>query len=361
MKKTITLFFALAMATGTVSATVHTVSNNPAGGSQYSTLIAAYNAAANDDTLLLEGTNIAYEKTNSSQPWNKRLVVIGIGYNTTKANFKKSKIKGEPGNANEFFLGAGGNGSKFYGIEFPTTGSSPAITGLNAQAVSNYAFYDCMMVGNVDFNSVPVSNLVFTNCIFNGVVALPYTSHVMSNIMFTSCVFDVYLAANNNTGSLIVDHCLFLRTSESLYSLTGALIQNSIFYNTANYAYSNTLIGCTFLNNVCRLNGTFPPASGGAANVAANNLTNTNPNLVNAPFGNSYDPAHDYELQAGSPAIAAGSDNSNIGPHGSSTNFSETGEALIAPVMRSFNIYNTTVVPNGTLKIQFTSTKPNDN
>ena len=356
MKKPITLFIALAIVTVCkLHATVRTVSNNPAGGSQYSTLIAAYNAAVNDDTLLLEGTDIVYEKTNSSLPWNKRLVVIGIGYNTTKSNFKKSLLRGEPGNANEFFLGAGGNGSKFYGIEFSTH-----VTGINP-GVNNYAFYDCRVIGNVDCNAVSISNSTFTNCIFNGVVALPSPSYAMSNIMFTSCVFDLYLAANSNLGSIIVDHCLFLRGSESLYSLTGAVIQNSIFYNSANIVSGGSVQGCSFLNNISRLNTTFPPTSSGAANTAANNLTNTNPNLINVPFGQTYSTAHDYELQAGSLGIAAGSDGSNIGPHGSSTNFSETGEALIAPVMRSFNIYNTTVVPNGTLKIQFTSSKPNDN
>lgn len=58
MKKQIILAVLMMAITITTFATVHTVSNDAAGGAQYSSLQAAYNAATNGDTLLLEGTNI---------------------------------------------------------------------------------------------------------------------------------------------------------------------------------------------------------------------------------------------------------------------------------------------------------------
>ena len=88
------------------------------------------------------------------------------------------------------------------------------------------------------------------------------------------------------------------------------------------------------------------------------NLNNTDPSFVNVPFNTNYSTTHDYHLQSGSPAIGTGLNGSDIGPHGSGTNFSESGEVLIAPIVRSLS---TSVGAGGTLNINVNATVPNSN
>jgi hypothetical protein len=67
-------------------------------------------------------------------------------------------------------------------------------------------------------------------------------------------------------------------------------------------------------------------------------------------------------LQAGSAAIAAGSDGTDIGVHGGTNMFfSESGEVLINPIIREVSILNPTVTPSGTINVQVIATKPKDN
>ncbi len=136
MKKSI-LVMLLAIATITSFATVRTVSNSPFGGAQYSTLLAAYNAANNGDTLHVEGTNVAYT-LGQNGGWAKSLTVIGIGFNAVKQNPGKTFISlaHSVSQSGQFSMFAGGSGSSFYGINF--TGIVSTVGG-----VSNVLFANC--------------------------------------------------------------------------------------------------------------------------------------------------------------------------------------------------------------------------
>ena len=113
----------------------------------------------------------------------------------------------------------------------------------------------------------------------------------------------------------------------------------------------------TYLNNMCRTAGTFPLAG----NSGSDNLDATDPMLVNYTYNQFYSTAHDYHLQAGSAAIAAGNDATDIGIHGGTSKFSESGEVLINPIMRSVIITNPVISPNGTLNVDIHATKPTSN
>ena len=109
----VVIFMAFSLAGFT---TVYTVSNLPQGGSQYTNLFDAYNAASDGDTLILEGTNIPYIFPSANY-WSKQLTVIGAGFNTSKHNFKKTIITQNTWSY-AFPLGYLPNGSSFYGISF---------------------------------------------------------------------------------------------------------------------------------------------------------------------------------------------------------------------------------------------------
>ena len=349
------LFFALKSA----NATVITVSNDAANPTSnapyfYTTLASAYAAASNSDTLLLEGTNIPYE----IGAWGKQIVVIGIGFNPNKSNPRHSQIRGTSGS--NFSINSAGNGSRFYGIEF-------SIALAFGSSVSNYSFSDCLFqAGNAMANQTGCNNISFTNCIFTSTsndFDMSGGTPGYANFLFTSCVFNGWIEGNSNpigTGVLTIDHCLFLHGSLCLSSIRNTVVQNSIFMNASN-PFNSNCGAMTLSNNISRLATTYPPQSSVSSNNASNNLSSTNPNFVNYTFSNNYSQLHNYNLQAGSPAIGAGTLGTNVGPHGSGSNFSETGEVLITPIIRSIVIGNTTVSPGGTLNIQINASKPTDN
>lgn len=349
MKKSILVFAILTAIAVNTNATIRTVSNDPVGGAQYATLVAAYTAATTNDTLLIEGTNIVHA---TPSPWAKQLVVMGIGFNPTKTSYRLSQISGITCNSS-------GNGSRFYGISFTASCNVNSI-------INNYTFSNCNFSGTFSINGfVGSSNLSFINCMFSSGSNNfdgPGGASNYSNILFTSCVFNGWIEGNSNTtGTLTVDHCLFLNSSLCISSIRNSVISNSIFMNTTTPVNTNSG-NLTLTNNLSRLNTVFPPTSTYSANTATGNITNSSTfNFVTYTPGNLYSIAHNYHLPAASPAIGAGTGGSDIGPHGSLTNFNETGEVLTLPIVRTLNINNTTVVTNGILNVQINASKPNDN
>jgi hypothetical protein len=331
-------------------ATVRTVSNHPLGGAQYPDLESAYNAAANGDTLLIEGTPSSYHMGAQCVQWSKSLVVIGQGLNTEKQNFNRTYIRNSPNyyaGFCEFAIGSGGSGSRFYGINFN-------LKFIKIDNVSNITFENCM------FDYAPeqynLTNIVFKNCIFTGAGgASVKINSAAINMLFLSCIFNTRIEGNNSTNQFItVDHCLFLSNSNVFAACNGYTLKNSVFMNTTDFTgISNS----TFESNICRLSSVFPPAG---SIILGGNQNGVDPLFVTYTYGEPYSPSHVYHLQSGSPASGAGSDATDIGVHGGFTKFSETGEPLITPVMRSMNIENTTVAPNGTLHVQIVASKPHD-
>ena len=338
-------------------ATVRTVSNDPAGGSQFNSLQSAYDAAVNGDTLLLAGTNITYNITGCNQHWSKALTVIGIGFNPQKQNAKRSMIGNTACQCGHFFLGSGASGSKFYGIEFSATGCNEHV--FFQGAISNVLFESCKFAIGINFGNQTTSNIAFRNCIFdwnnNGVMHMGGGGNVVSNVLISNCVFDGYIEGNGNPFvTMIIDHCIFLDGTFS--NLHYATITNNIFMNSFPGGTGNS----TYLNNICRVAGTFPPAALGG-NTGSGNINATDPLLVSVPASTFYSTSHDYHLQAGSPAIGTAADATDIGVHGGTSLFSEQGEVLINPIMRQVIINNATVAPNGTLNVNIVATKPDDN
>ena len=347
MKTRITFFAAIFMIASLSSfATVRTVSNHPLGGAQYTNLEAAYNASTMGDTLIFEGTGSASPYGMGCYfYWDKSLTVIGAGFNTGKQNFKPTCFTACWG----FEINGNANGSSFYGITFL---NDTYINGNN----STLLFEDCQFSEHINLGNGYITNIVFRNCVFNRDNAhnIALNSTTSSTVSLINCVFDGYIEGYSNVyNTLLVDHCLFLSTTTQHFSgLNNASITNCIFMNQ----FPSGTSGCTYLNNICRVAGTLPPAG----NSGSGNISSTDPLLVSYTAGSLYSTSHNFHLQAGSPCSAAGSDGTDIGVHASTSTFSESGEALVAPVVRSVQINNTIVAPNGTLDVDISASKPTD-
>lgn len=318
-----------------------TLSNHPLGGAQYTNLVDAYNAASPGDTIIVEGTDIEY---HIGTYWYKQLTVIGSGLNTNKQSFKRTIISFHYNRLH-------GAGSSFYGIEFPSV----------YMTQSNVLFEDCKFNGQVNLYNSTLSNISFRNCIFdsnNGInINTGGSSNVLSGILVTNCVLDGYIEGNGNPYfSLMVNHCIFL--DGSFNNVHNATITNNIFMNA--FPGSTSTGSSTYLNNICRVAGTFPP-TGYGGNVGSGNIDATDPLLVNVPISTFYSTDLDFHLQGGSPAIGVSTDATDIGVHGGNSNFSEQGEVLINPIIRQMLITNPSIAPNGTINVQISATKPDDN
>lgn len=332
-------------------ATVLTVSNNPVGGAQYSNFQTAYDAAVNGDTLMLEGTNMDYFFNCGS--FSKSLVIVGSGIHPQKQNPGVTRFFGSSCSGANYFT-SGMSGSRFYGVLFTT-----AI--YFQSSVNNLVFEDCLFESSFNFSGFPSSNIAFRNCIFNAnnstVVSFGASNNFISNLIFTNCIFDGFIEGNGNQlVTMLVDHCLFLSTYINFNNVFNATVSNSIFMNLFPNGTTNT----TFVNNICRVAGTFPTSTS-TGNSGSGNINNTNPNFVNYSLGDFYNPGYDFRLQAGSPAINAGADGTDLGVYGGTSKFSRYLEVLHHPVVRAAIIQNTTIGSGGTLNVQINASKPNEN
>ena len=297
---------------------------------------------------MIQGTNLNY--TFPSSRLEKSLVLIGSGFNSDVDGHKLTIISNCCGYGN-VLLYAAATGSKFYGIVF-----GPQVS--FSQATSNLTFENCRFDNQVRFNNHTSNNVTFRNCAFtsdnNENVYLPNTAPITT--VFENCIFDGWIQAHNNgTLTTLFNHCLFFRTNGAPLSQFNNThtVSNCIFVNDSTIVYNSN--GGVFNNNIALLNATLPPS--GAS--GSGNLVNTDPQFLNYTAGQLYLYEHDYDVQAGSPAEGAATDSTDIGIHGGFTHFSETGEVLITPIIRSMNINNTSVVPGATLSVQLKATKPN--
>ena len=353
MKKIIMFFALVTFVTYSGLATVRTVSNHPAGGSQYTSLQAAFIAAVSGDTLLMEGTDIEYVLGSCGSFWSKSLTVIGIGFNPGKQVPKRTKIR-HTDCYSVFYINSGGSGSSFYGIEF----TNPVV--VTAGPLNNMVFENCKFNAIFNFECNSTTNFAFRNCIFDGdnTANLNFGQCGTSATgLVSNCVFDGYVEGNNSVlAAVVFEHCLFLNTSgapQGFNNVRYAEIRNNIFVNR----FPSGTFNSNYQNNICAVTGSFPPSPANG-NTASGNLENTNPLFINYTSGSLYSNLHDYDVQAGSVATNAATNGTDIGIHGGYTNFSEAGEALINPIIRAMNILNTSVSSNGTLNVQLHAAKP---
>ncbi len=334
-----------------VNATVRTLSNT--GGAQFSSMDNAITGSNAGDTIMIKNTNIPYQISDCDPAWNKAFCVIGIGFNPNIAIPKKVQMSYYEGcnfglGNNRFGISAGGNGTKFYGLEF-------FVDVVASSAISNYTFEDCIFYGQVNLASFYIGGVTFKNCVFKGTSSdnLILSPAQQATIAISNCIFNGTVNGNNNVVSnVIFDHSIFLANSGNpITNFQLATFQNSIFMNTASVA-SNTF-NCIFNNNLAQLVATLPPSG----NSGASNTVNIDPLFVNYTLGNGYSASASFKLQATSPAIGAGLSGSDIGIHNSNSTFNEAGEPVIAPIIRDMTIDNSNVSNNGNVNVKIRSTK----
>lgn len=336
MKK-ITSTLVYLLLTVSAFATQISVSNSPQNPGQYSSIGAAITAAAAGDTLLVHPTSASYGNFTI----NKKLVIIGGGFNVQKTNPFYTTF-------GSITLAAGCDGSKFYGFR---ASHFIDVFQLNNLPLDSLFFEDLFLTNYIIFNYAHPTNMVVRNCIID---YSNLNNDVNSSVTFSHCIFEGSGPSNSN-GSLLVEYCLFQGNSTShLNSVSGAVVQNCIFYDGA---ISSSITLSTF-NNCMSFNlspNTLPPGT----NIGSGNQSGVDPLFVNNPINAAFSYSLDYNLQAGSPALTAATDGGEIGIYGGpNPTFSLSGEPLNSPIIRDFTITNAAIPVNGNLDIDVTITKP---
>jgi hypothetical protein len=304
MKK-LAILFVVVCTTLFANATVRRVNNNigvvAVPGFVFtnasSALQDAVNAAVAGDTIYIEGSVTAYNNANC----NKRLVFIGTGY--LLKNVSASELGNNPAAAP---IQANIEEATVNSLTFTDTAASGSkISGLRVAVYLNPRADD-----------ITIERCRLTNLYMN--VAATNPGQVINNLKINKCLFDystmyayVYYMTNLEITNCICQN-LYFSPYQNSTQLQSALVRNNVFRNGGMY-----LSNCLISNNI------FVSGTGGTSIVASNfknNLSNTaadlpvgngNQNSVTmanvfllVPTVNSYD--GQWQLKAGSPAIAAG-------------------------------------------------------
>ncbi len=376
MKRIITILAAGLFGTSAFAAT-HTVHNQLASGAQFSTIQAAIDAAADGDTVYIQGSPNVY---GSFTLIDKKLILLGPGWAPDKNNPIRAIIAGgQVRNSSAATTGANASGSEFNGLVFNNMLSLSAFNG-GDKSVNNIRIVRCEFRSGVDV-SLSANNYIVEGCYIAGSLArFSFNSgNSYSNMLFHNNIFLIQTFNNgcftglNNTGGILIDHNLFytdapgatgspIFTANSNRFLT---ITNNIFVNMD---AGSGISSSTYNNNITFYSAasiTTPPAAPWTINSNINgggNVNATNPQMVSQASVNAGtdNPTLDFSIAAG-PANNTGSDGKDMG-----LRFDATGSlnwnssrASRLPFIFSMNITNPTVAPGGNLNVEVTAKKNN--
>jgi hypothetical protein len=350
-------------------ATIITVSNDVDSPGQYTNLQTAINAASVGDTILVSGSATNYGTIHI----NKKLTLFGSGYDPNNTFAKVAYL------ASVYFDPFDGvqsaSGTRISGFDLDII----YINKRSTDTMKDITVDRCLISATIYFQNSSLAkyaNVVVQNCVFiktgTNIDLGQYYGVLHFNHLFRNNIFNGVIVGDINTVSQYTDLSLVsfrnniltgAGTGTILDELKNAVFENNIFFrkdagNNSSDGPNANCNGCAFNNNITYLS-VFDSIPYGN-NIGSGNLLATDPMLVNYPStGAAFSFTHDYTLMVGSPAIAAGTDSTDIGITGGAAPFEVAAPPRI-PQLTSILIGPPTAVPvNGTLQIQFTARKQN--
>ncbi|MCW5909826.1 MAG: hypothetical protein KIT62_02070 [Cyclobacteriaceae bacterium] len=340
-------------------ATIFTVSNNPNRPAQYENVTDAIAAADHGDTIYVHGSQFTYPDFTI----NKRLVVIGAGYNSnnefnfpTRVNY--IRVIRDAGLQNA-------NGSVITGflitdriINATSTGVHDVIVFRNR--IVGISLHNQSFGGNGFCNNWQIYNNVIDWIQGRSFAGSTDSSPV--NIIIQNNIIRQVMDLVSNT--VIIDHNIFFG-GNNLDRLFYAVVTNNVFIRSSGNVMTNTVNFNTFNNNFSILNTISPTAPtndfASQSNTAANNIIAPGQNpFVNAADLNTYSGTANYRIAAASQAKDAGTDGTDLGIYGGAFPFPsggapgsgfDTSPLPPIPQVTEMNISNTTIQPGTSLNV----------
>jgi len=307
MKKYTLLLAAAIVAAASFAQTAHTVSNNLANPAQFTEIQAAINAAADGDTIYVAGSATGYGNVLV----NKRIVLIGAGYQQTGANTRTLISELDIVSSTD---NGGGSGSRISGLLINAN-----LDGDPDQIISDVIIERCLInrgdLINVNFglneNWIFRNNIVYqdqNNVRHNFLCGAAVNLRLENNIFqgeSSSSTNNAYFQVRSSS-AIVTNNVFFDYTIE----LDDALVTNNIFLDQSFTDLGVVSSNSTFNNNI--FNGESTP--GTSTNTLNNNL-NSDPGFVNEN-NRFFDFGEDLNLTTASPGKSAGTDGTDIGVYG---------------------------------------------
>jgi hypothetical protein len=341
-------------------ATVRTVSNWANIPAQFTVIQSAISASAEGDTVYVHGSPNIY----SNFEINKRLTIIGPGYfpqfqNQNKAEvsqvFIYSTVAGSVNNIN--IIGLYVTSQIYAGYNIGTFAVGVPMEGLRV----NRSFVAGL---SNPLSGAPSSSLIVEQSVFTSTLNTDnFASVLVNNTIFANSRIS---SSNSTDANTVVTNCLFYGNSSGPQNITNTIFSNNIFYRCTSFGNQT---GCTYNRNLTFATDNNTLSFSGA--ITSNTIGNTDPLFVTtystAIYGNGaptqpnpFFNDGNLLLQASSPAIGQGTDNTDIGPSGGTANFNYRTQSMSAiPQMVSLIINNSTLPQNGTLNVQFSGQRQN--
>ncbi len=338
--------------------TVRTVSNDPNNPAQFNTVQAAINASTHGDTVYVNGTQFAYGDFTI----NKRLVVIGAGYNVSNQLNLISYV-----NQISLFRDAGVNdasGSFIMGFSIfcrvtLASGSLP---------ISDIRLHRNLIGGGGCSPGLSMSSannwLVYNNILRGAGLDGSCTNILIQNNIVTSTI------SGGNQSSVIIDHNVF--QNSGLSNIRFATITNNIFVRTSGTTIDAGVTSNTFNNNLSILTTIGPNAPTnsflGGPNTGAGNFVGVDPLFESVADFNTFNYTNNYRLRATSTVRNAGTDGTDLGIYGGSYPFPsggtpgsgyDTSPLPPIPQITGANIQNSSLQPGAQLQVNIQATVNN--
>jgi hypothetical protein len=356
--------------------------NAPTGPNVYSTIQAAVNAASPGDIIQVQPSPTVYGSVSINKP---NLTLMGIGFNLDKEIPLQSSM-GDITLTNNVDGTSEADNTIIMGLTFGTiylaSNTGPAYL-LENTLIQNCSLWglsnsnggspiDGLEVRNCYMRSTNFQAYVFFNSLNNGIFrnnlalggfwfnALTSGNNIITNNILFGTIYtnaeggNTTILNNNFIGATGVDYAFSTK-------MKNGIVNNNIFYGvTPSIAAAGTTSSNfelnTFSNNLVYSTGddTMPP-TGGLGNSGTGNITGLSPNFTNVQLLGTWSAAYDFTLQAGSPALSAGSDGTDIGISGGASyawpdaNF--VMKTTAAPVIQILNT-STVINPGDNLPVR---------
>ena len=326
-----------------VYGTVHTVSNNPNSPGEYFDVQSAINAAVVDDTIYVHGSNILYPNFTI----NKRLVLIGAGFNVTGTQFnlntRTSNITNDSVN------------------NIPISGSK--IIGFDAQLINgNKKIHNVIIERNKIFTLNLIGNFwVVRNNIINNLNLWGYNAQLgyysSDDCLVSNNIINRIFGTSAVSSGVVITHNFIIEFIN--YGVNNVIINNIFQTTVAGNGIQTGVTNSVISNNITY--GSSAQVLPTPGNSGSNNLSQNTPSFVNVP--NPVNTAqlinYNYAFNAGSPGINVATDGTNIGPTGGSYPMNIFHGVSWLPQMVELNIHNPVIAPGDPLNINFKARKRN--
>lgn len=339
MKTLFSLLFASLFTLSVSAQTVWIVDNRPSaptGVHIFSQINDAVAAATSGDIIHVIPSSISYDQSLIDK---NGLTIYGIGFNPDKEIATQSRVQ-------QMTIATGVSDTRISGLYFVDNGTD-LIIGNADGSISNIFIENCLFDGQISGTTAGASNknidnVVIRNCVvgqdLNGIndYAIDLVTEAnANNVLITNNVIMGYInpTASLNVRNAIIRNNLFLGDDSNdlaFHFITTSTVSNNIFYGRAPRLDGNggaAATNTTFTNNISFGNTDNSFVTGAGVIIDPSNDVGVDPLLTFSPQ-DTWDFAFDPTPQAGSPALLAGNDGTDIGLTGSTIPFSTTGSPL---------------------------------